>query len=88
MWYTWRLIDFKTPLFLWRGYKKLTKDGVNIFNTFLLTAANLLFNPFIYNFSNINKNIKVLKEVAKYIHIVYYPNVILIPLLICIIISI
>ena len=82
------LVDFKAPLLLQRGYKKLVKDGVNIFNAFLLTAASLLFNPLIYSFSNTNKNIEVLGEAAKYIYIVYYPNITPIPLLIYIIVSI
>ena len=50
--------------------------------------AGLLFNPLIYSFSNANKNIKVLKEAAEYIYIVYCPNVIPIPLLMYIIVSI
>ena len=70
------------------GYKRLTKDGVNIFNAFLLTIASLLFNPLIYSFSNANKNIKVLGEAAEYIYIVYYPNITPIPLLIYIIVYI
>ena len=82
------LADFKAPSLLQRGYKKLIKDGVNIFNAFLLTIASLLFNPLIYSFSNANKNIEVLEEAAKYIYIVYSPNIILIPLLIYIIVSI
>jgi len=86
--YTWRLADFKAFLFLQRRYKKLVKDGVNTFNAFLLTAAGLLFNPLIYSFSNINKNIEVLGEAAEYIYIVYYPNIIFIPLLMCIIVNI
>jgi len=86
--YTWRLVDFKALLFLQHGYKKLTKDGINIFNAFLLTAAGLLFNPLIYSFSNANKNIKVLGKAAEYIYIIYYSNIIFIPLLIYIIISI
>ena len=83
-----RLADFKAPSLLQRGYKKLIKDGVNIFNAFLLTAAGLLFNPLIYSFSNANKNIKVLGEAAKYIYMVYCPNIIPIPLLIYIIVGI
>jgi len=75
-------------LFLQYKYKKLAKNSINIFNAFLLTAAGLLFNPFIYSFSNTNKNIKVLGEAAKYIHIVYYLNITPIPLLIYIIISV
>ena len=88
MQYTRRLADFKASLLLWHKYKKLIKDGVNIFNAFLLTAASLLFNPLIYSFGNINKNIKVLGEAAKYIYIVYYSNITPIPLLIYIIVSI
>ena len=80
-------MDFKALLLLQCGYKKLAKDNINIFNTFLLTAAGLLFNPFIYSFSNINKNIKVLGEAAEYIYIIYYPNITPIPLLIYIIVS-
>ena len=86
--YTRRSADFKAPSLLQRGYKKLIKDGVNIFNAFLLTTASLPFNPLIYSFSNINKNIEVLGEAAKYIYIVYGPNIIPIPLLIYIIVSI
>jgi hypothetical protein len=82
------LADFKASLILQRGYKKLAKDSVNTFNAFLLTAVSLLFNPLIYSFGNINKNIEVLGEAAKYIYIVYYPNIIPIPLLIYIIVSI
>jgi hypothetical protein len=82
------LADFKAPLLLQHGYKKLVKDSINIFNAFLLTAASLLFNFLIYSFSNANKNIEVLGEAAKYIHMVCYPNVIPIPLLICIIVSV
>ena len=59
-----------------------------IFNAFLLTTTSLLFNPLIYSFSNANKNIEVLGEAAKYIYIVCYPNVIPIPLLMYIIVSI
>jgi len=81
-------VDFKASLLLQCRYKKLVKDGVNIFNTFLLTAAGLLFNPLIYSFSNINKNIEVLGEAAEYIYIIYCPNITPIPLLICIIINI
>ena len=81
-------MDFKAPLLLQREYKKLTKDGVNIFNAFLLTAAGLPFNPLICSFSNANENIEVLGEAAEYIHIVCCPNVIPIPLLMCIIVSI
>ena len=86
--YTQRLADFKAPLFLQRGYKRLIKDGVNIFNAFLLTAAGLPFNPLIYSFGNINKNIKVLGEAAKYIYMVCCPNITPIPLLMYIIVSI
>ena len=86
--YTRRLADFKAPLLLQRGYKKLAKDGISIFNAFLLTTAGLPFNPLIYSFSNTNKNIEVLGEAAKYIYIVYYPNIIPIPLLIYIIVGI
>ena len=81
-------MDFKIFLLLQHRYKKLTKDSINIFNTFLLTAASLPFNPLICSFSNANKNIKVLGETAKYIYIVYYPNITPIPLLIYIIISV
>ena len=86
--YTRRLADFKARLLLQRGYKKLAKDGVNIFNAFLLTAAGLLFNPLIYSSSNANKNIEVLGEAAKYIYIVCGPNIIPIPLLMYIIVSV
>ena len=86
--YTRRSADFEAPLILQRGYKKLIKDGVNIFNAFLLTTAGLLFNPLIYSFGNTNKNIEVLGEAAKYIYIVCYPNITPIPLLIYIIVSI
>ena len=86
--YTQRLVDFKAPSLLQRGYKKLAKDGINIFNAFLLTAASLLFNPLIYSFSNTNKNIEVLGEATKYIYIVCCPNIIPIPLLIYIIVSV
>ena len=54
----------------------------------MLTAAGLLFNPLIYSFSNANKNIEVLGKAAKYIYIVCCPNIIPIPLLIYIIVSI
>jgi hypothetical protein len=81
-------MDFKAPSLLQYGYKKLAKDSINIFNTFLLTVASLLFNPLIYSFGNANKNIEVLGEAAKYIYIVYYPNITSIPLLMCIIVSI
>ena len=82
------LADFKAPLLLQRRYKKLAKDSVNIFNAFLLTITGLPFNPLIYSFSNANKNIKVLGETAKYIYIVYCPNVTPIPLLIYIIVGV
>ena len=88
MQYMRRSADFKAPLILQRGYKKLAKDGINIFNAFLLTAASLLFNPLIYSFSNANKNIEVLGEAAKYIYIVCGPNIIPIPLLIYIIVGV
>jgi len=81
-------VDFKALLLLQHRYKKLVKDSVNTFNTFLLTAAGLLFNLLICSFSNTNKNIKVLKEAAEYIYIVYCPNVTPIPLLIYIIVNI
>ena len=55
---------------------------------FLLTAVSLPFNPLIYSFGNANKNIKVLGEAAKYIYMVYCPNITPIPLLIYIIVSI
>jgi hypothetical protein len=74
------LADFKAPL--------LVKDGVNIFNAFLLTAAGLPFNPLIYSFGNANKNIEVLGEAAKYIYMVCGPNITPIPLLIYIIVSV
>jgi hypothetical protein len=64
------------------------KDKVNIFNAFLLTVAGLLFNPLIYSFSDVNENIEILGEAAKYIYIVYCLNVISISLLIYIIIGI
>ena len=82
------LVDFKTPLLLQHRYKKLAKDSINIFNTFLLTAAGLLFNPLICSFSNADKNIEVLGEAIEYIYIVYYPNITPIPLLIYIIVGI
>ena len=88
MQYTRHLVDFKAPLILQYRYKKLIKDGVNIFNAFLLTAASLLFNPLIYSFSNTNKNIKVLGEATKYIYIVCCFNITPIPLLMCIIVSV
>ena len=75
-------------MLLQRRYKKLIKDGINIFNAFLLTAAGLPFNPFIYSFSNTDENIEVLGKAVEYIYIVYYPNVTPIPLLIYIIVSI
>ena len=81
-------MDFKAPLLLQYGYKKLIKDGINIFNAFPLTVASLPFDPLIYSFSNTNKNIKVLKKAAKYIYIVYCFNITLIPLLIYIIVSV
>ena len=86
--YTRHSADFKAPSLLQCRYKKLIKDGVNIFNAFLLTIAGLLFNPLIYSFSDANKNIEVLGEAAKYIYIVYGPNITPIPLLIYIIVSI
>ena len=86
--YMRRLADFEAPSLLQRGYEKLAKDGVNIFNAFLLTIAGLLFNPLIYSFSDANENIEVLGEAAKYIYMVCCPNVIPIPLLIYIIVSI
>ena len=82
------LVDFKAPSLLQCGYEKLAKDGVKIFNAFLLTTASLLFDPLICSFSNTNKNIDVLGEAVKYIYIVYYPNITLIPLLMCIIVGI
>ena len=82
------LVDFKAPSLLQRGYEKLAKDGVKIFNAFLLPTASLPFDPLIYSFSNANKNIKILGEAAKYIYIVYYPNITPIPPLICIIVGI
>ena len=82
------MADFKTLSLLQHKYKKLIKDGINIFNAFLLTAASLPFNPLICSFGNINKNIKVLGEAAEYIYIVYCPNITPIPLLIYIIINI
>ena len=88
MQYIQHLLDFKTFQFLQYGYKKLIKDDINTFNSFLLTAAGLLFNSFICSFGNVNKNIKVLGEAAEYIYIIYYFNVIFIPLLICIIVGI
>ena len=81
-------MDFKAPLLLQYRYKKLVKDGINTFNTFLLTIAGLPFNPLICSFSDANKNIEVLGEAAEYIYIVYYPNVTPIPLLMCIIVGI
>ena len=75
-------------MLLQRRYKKLAKDGINIFNAFLLTAAGLPFNPLICSFNNANKNIKVLEKVAEYIYIVYYPNIAPILLLMCIIVGI
>ena len=64
------------------------KDGVNIFNAFLLTAAGLLFNSLICSFGDTNNNIKVLGEASEYIYIVYYLNIIPIPPLIYIIVSV
>ena len=75
-------------MFLQRGYEKLIRDSINIFNAFLLTVAGLPFNLLIYSFSNVNKNIEVLREATKYIYIVYYFNITPIPLLICIIVGI
>ena len=86
--YIWHSADFEAPSLLQRGYKKLTKDSINTFNAFLLTIVSLPFNPLIYSFSDANKNIEVLKEAAKYIHIVYYPNITPIPLLIYIIVGV
>ena len=86
--YIQHLADFKALSLLQRGYEKLIKNSINIFNAFLLTAAGLLFNPLIYSFGNANKNIEVLGEAAKYIYIVYYPNITPIPLLIYIIVGI
>ena len=80
--------DFKAPLFLQRGYKKLIKNSINIFNAFLLTAAGLLFNPLICSFGDANKNIEVLGKAIEYIYIVYCPNITPIPLLIYIIVGV
>ena len=88
MQYIQHLADFEAPSLLQRGYEKLAKDGINIFNAFLLTAAGLPFNPLIYSFGDANKNIEVLGEAAEYIYIVYCPNITPIPLLMCIIVSI
>ena len=88
MQYIQHLADFKAPLLLQHEYKKLIKDSINIFNAFLLTVAGLLFNHLIYSFSNANKNIEVLGEAAKYIYIIYYPNITPIPLLMCIIVGV
>ncbi len=88
MQYMWHSADFEAPSLLQRRYKKLVKDSINIFNAFLLTAAGLLFDPLIYSFSNTDKNIEILEKAAEYIYIVYCPNVILIPLLMCIIVGI
>ena len=55
---------------------------------FSLTTASLPFDPLIYGFSNTNKNIEVLGETTKYIYIICCPNIIPIPLLIYIIVSI
>ena len=81
-------MDFEAFLLLQCGYEKLIKDSINIFNAFLLTVAGLLFNPLIYSFGDTNKNIEVLGEATEYIYIVCYPNVIPIPLLMCIIVGI
>ena len=86
--YIQHLVDFKAPLLLQYKYKKLAKDSINIFNTFLLTAASLPFNPLIYSFSNINENIEVLKKAAEYIYIVYYFNITPTPPLIYIIVGV
>ena len=75
-------------MLLQRGYKKLIKDSINTFNAFLLTIASLPFNPLIYSFSDADENIEVLKKAAEYIYIVYCPNVIPIPLLMYIIVSV
>ena len=88
MQYIQHLGDFKALSLLQHEYKKLVKNGIKIFNAFLLTIASLLFDPLIYSFSNADENIDILKEAAKYIYIVYYPNVIPIPLLMCIIVGI
>ena len=88
MQYIQYLADFKTPLLLQYGYEKLIKDGVNIFNAFLLTVAGLPFNPLIYSFGDANKNIKVLGKTVKYIYIIYCPNITPIPLLIYIIVGV
>ena len=82
------LADFKASSLLQREYEKLAKDNVNIFNAFLLTTASLPFNPLIYSFGDANKNIKVFKKAIEYIYIVYYPNIIPIPLSIYIIVGI
>ena len=82
------LADFKALLLLQYRYKKLTKNSINIFNTFLLTIAGLPFNPLIYSFSDANKNIKVLKKATEYIYMVYYFNITPIPLLMYIIVGI
>ena len=86
--YTRYLADFKTSLLLQRGYKRLVKDGVNIFNAFLLTVVGLPFNPLIYSFGDVDENIEVLKKAAKYIYIVCCPNIIPIPLLMYIIVGV
>ena len=88
MQYTRRSADFEAPSLLQRGYEKLAKDGVNIFNAFLLTAAGLPFDPLTCSFGDADENIEVLGEAAKYIHMVYYPNITPIPLLMCIIVGI
>ena len=81
-------MDFKAPSLLQRGYEKLVKDNVNIFNAFLLTIAGLPFDPFICSFGDANKNIEVLGEAAKYIYMVCCLNIIPILLLMCIIVGI
>ena len=88
MQYIQHLGDFKALSLLQHEYKKLVKNGIKIFNAFLLTIASLLFDPLIYSFSNTNKNIDALGEAVKYIYIVYYPNITLIPLLMYIIVGI
>ena len=82
------MANFKAPLLLQYGYKKLIKDSINIFNAFLLTIAGLLFNPFIYSFGDANKNIEVLRKAAEYIYMVYCSNITPIPLLMYIIVGI
>ena len=88
MQYIQYLADFKALSLLQYRYKKLAKDSINTFNTFLLTIASLPFNPLTCSFSDTNKNIKILGEAAKYIYIVYCFNITPIPLLICIIVGI